>query len=123
MAALTAGRRARTKTRRSREAAILHQRPVVNAGSRLRCGLAGFAFACTVMLGGNAHAAGDYPQQVVRMYVPYGPGGAGDLTSRLLADKLSQSLKQPFVVENRPGAGGIAAMRAVLDAPADGYTL
>jgi tripartite-type tricarboxylate transporter receptor subunit TctC len=96
---------------------------VVNAGSRLRYGLAGFAFACAVMLGGNAHAAGDYPQQVVRMYVPYGPGGAGDLTSRLLADKLSQSLKQPFVVENRPGAGGIAAMRAVLEAPADGYAL
>jgi tripartite-type tricarboxylate transporter receptor subunit TctC len=41
----------------------------------------------------------------------------------LVADKLSQSLKEPFVVENRPGAGGIAAMRAVLDAPADGYTL
>ena len=73
--------------------------------------------------GGNAAATGDYPQQAVRMFVPYGPGGAGDLTSRLLADKLSQSLKQPFVIENRPGAGGIAAMRAVLDAPADGYTL
>ncbi len=55
--------------------------------------------------------------------MPYGPGGAGDLTIRLLADKLSQSLKQPFVIENRPGAGGIAAMRAVLEAPADGYTL
>ena len=68
-------------------------------------------------------AAGDYPNTPVRVYLPYGPGGAGDFTIRLLADKLGQSLKQPFVIENRPGAGGIAAMRAVLDAPADGYTL
>jgi tripartite-type tricarboxylate transporter receptor subunit TctC len=81
------------------------------------------ALGCAALCGGRGHAAGAYPQQTVRMFVPYGPGGAGDLTSRLLADKLSQSLKQPFIVENRPGAGGIAAMRAVLDAPADGYTL
>jgi tripartite-type tricarboxylate transporter receptor subunit TctC len=45
------------------------------------------------------------------------------MTIRLLANKVSQNLKQPFVIENRPGAGGIAAMRAVLGAPADGYTL
>jgi tripartite-type tricarboxylate transporter receptor subunit TctC len=74
-------------------------------------------------LGGNLQAAGDYPNKPVRIFVPYGPGGAGDLTIRLLAEKLNQNLKQAFVVENRPGAGGIAAMRAVLDAPADGYTL
>jgi tripartite-type tricarboxylate transporter receptor subunit TctC len=55
--------------------------------------------------------------------VPYGAGGAGDLTIRLLANKLSQNLKQPFIIENRPGAGGIVTMRAVLSAPADGYTL
>ena len=55
--------------------------------------------------------------------MPYGAGGAGDMTIRLLANKLSQNLKQSFVIENRPGAGGIAAMRAVLSAPADGYTL
>lgn len=78
---------------------------------------------CTAIPGGGAAATDQYPQRPVRILVPYGPGGAGDLTIRLLADRLSQSLKQPFVVENRPGAGGIAAMRAVLDAPADGYTL
>jgi len=71
----------------------------------------------------DARAAGDYPRQAVRIIVPYGPGGAGDLTIRLIAERLSQNLKQPFVVENRPGAGGIAAMRSVLSAPADGYTL
>ena len=75
------------------------------------------------ILGGGARAAGDYPNKPVRIYLPYGPGGAGDLTIRLLGDKLGQSLKQPFVIENRPGAGGIAAVRAVLEAPADGYTL
>jgi len=73
--------------------------------------------------GDDAQAAGDYPRQPIRILVPYGPGGAGDMTIRLLANKLSQNLKQPFVIENRPGAGGIAAMRAVLSAPADGYTL
>jgi len=74
-------------------------------------------------LGEDAQAAGEYPQQPIRILVPYGPGGAGDMTIRLLTNKLSQSLKQPFIIENRPGAGGIAAMRAVLSAPADGYTL
>jgi tripartite-type tricarboxylate transporter receptor subunit TctC len=107
----------------SREAWIFHQQPLVNKSGWL-CRVAfSLTLGCAVLCGGRGHAAGVYPQQAVRMFVPYGPGGAGDLTSRLLADKLSQSLKQPFVVENRPGAGGIAAMRAVLDAPADGYTL
>jgi tripartite-type tricarboxylate transporter receptor subunit TctC len=75
------------------------------------------------ILGEGARAASDYPNKPVRIFLPYGPGGAGDLTIRLLGDKLSQNLKQPFVIENRPGAGGIAAVRAVLEAPADGYTL
>src|SRR5882672_9823321 len=81
-------------------------------------------FVCAAVSGDGANAAGeDYPHRPVRILVPYGPGGAGDMTIRLLANKLSQNLKQPFVIENRPGAGGIAAMRAVLSAPADGYTL
>jgi tripartite-type tricarboxylate transporter receptor subunit TctC len=80
--------------------------------------------ACGALPGDGARAAGeDYPRKPVRILVPYGAGGAGDLTIRLLADKLSHNLKQPFIIENRPGAGGIAAMRAMLSAPADGYTL
>jgi tripartite-type tricarboxylate transporter receptor subunit TctC len=79
--------------------------------------------ACVAAPAGYVQAAGDYPIRPVRILVPYGSGGAGDLTVRLLANKLSQDLKQPFVIENRPGAGGIASMRAVLSAPADGYTL
>jgi tripartite-type tricarboxylate transporter receptor subunit TctC len=68
-------------------------------------------------------AASDYPTKPIRVFVPYGPGGVGDLTMRLLADQLSRELKQQFVIENRPGAGGIVAMTEVLKAPADGYTL
>jgi len=58
--------------------------------------------------------AADYPTKPVRVFVPYGPGGVGDLTMRILADKLSDQVKQRFVIENRPGAGGIVAMTEVL---------
>jgi tripartite-type tricarboxylate transporter receptor subunit TctC len=71
----------------------------------------------------GAQTAANFPQKPVRVFVPYGPGGVGDLTMRLLADKLSQDLKQQFVIENRPGAGGIVNMTEVLRARADGYTL
>lgn len=70
-----------------------------------------------------AQTAAGFPKKPVRIIVPYGPGGVGDLTMRLLADQLGKDLKQQFVIENRPGAGGIVAMTEVLRAPADGYTL
>src|SRR5580658_1957340 len=88
----------------------------------LRCTLAAVATALCVISASNAQSA-DYPNKPVRVYVPYGPGGVGDLTMRLVADKLGQQLKQQFVIENRPGAGGIVNMTEVLRAPADGYTL
>src|SRR5581483_6947006 len=82
------------------------------------------AFAVLLTAGASIAAAQtDYPTKPVRIFVPYGPGGVGDLTMRLVADKLSQTLKQQFVVENRPGAGGIANATAVMRAPPDGYTL
>jgi tripartite-type tricarboxylate transporter receptor subunit TctC len=74
-------------------------------------------------LAGAAQAAADYPTKPVRVFVPYGPGGVGDLTMRLLADQLGKELKQQFVIENKPGAGGIVAMTEVQRAAADGYTL
>jgi tripartite-type tricarboxylate transporter receptor subunit TctC len=80
-----------------------------------------------VVLGGTvcarAQIAGNYPNKPVHIFVPYGPGGVGDLTIRLLADRLGSEVKQSFVIQNRPGAGGIAAMEGVLHATADGYTL
>jgi tripartite-type tricarboxylate transporter receptor subunit TctC len=64
-----------------------------------------------------------YPSRVVKIVVPFPPGGPLDTTARLLAEKLATSLKQPFVVENRPGAAGNLGTDAVAKAPADGYTL
>jgi len=79
--------------------------------------------ALFAILAGEVRAAADYPIKSVRVFVPYGPGGVGDLTMRLLADKLGEQVKQQFVIENRPGAGGIASATQVLRAAADGYTL
>jgi tripartite-type tricarboxylate transporter receptor subunit TctC len=73
--------------------------------------------------GQPAQAAPNYPTRPVRLFVPYGPGGVGDLTMRILADKVGDELKQQFVIENRPGAGGIVSMTQVRRAAADGYTL
>jgi tripartite-type tricarboxylate transporter receptor subunit TctC len=59
----------------------------------------------------------------VRIIVPFAAGGVGDITTRLMAEKLGDKLGERFIVDNQPGAGGIAAARSVLAAPADGYTL
>ena len=66
------------------------------------------AIAGTAAFGTVAGAAPNYPTRPIRLFVPYGPGGVGDLTMRILADKASEQLKQQFVIENRPGAGGIS---------------
>ena len=65
----------------------------------------------------------DYPARPVTLIVPYGPGGVADVGMRILAEKLSGLLNQQFVVENRPGAGGIIAAQAEAAAAPDGYTL
>jgi tripartite-type tricarboxylate transporter receptor subunit TctC len=71
----------------------------------------------------EAQSAGDYPTKPIRLFVPYAPGGVGDLTVLILTQKLGDAVKQRFVIENRPGAGGTLAMKGVLDGPADGYAL
>lgn len=70
-----------------------------------------------------AQAQSDYPNRPVHLIVPYGPGGVADVGMRILGDKLSGYLHQQFVIENRPGAGGIVAAKAVSGAAPDGYTL
>jgi tripartite-type tricarboxylate transporter receptor subunit TctC len=67
--------------------------------------------------------ANAYPQKPIRLIVPFGAGGITDLVARITAEQLSQNLKQTIVVDNRPGAGGNIAASALLQAPADGYTL
>jgi tripartite-type tricarboxylate transporter receptor subunit TctC len=64
-----------------------------------------------------------YPSKPVRMIVPYPPGGGNDTLGRLFAAKLSERLGQPFVVENRPGAGTMIGTEAAAKSPPDGYTI
>src|SRR5437764_320627 len=71
----------------------------------------------------SPQARADYPNRPVTLIVAFTPGGPSDLLSRILGKKLEQLLGQPFVIENRPGAGGNIAAEAVANAAPDGYTL
>lgn len=72
----------------------------------------------------QAATSGDaYPVRPIRVVVPFGPGGLADVTVRIAGEELTKSLGQPVIIENRPGAGGVAATSAMLNADADGYTL
>jgi tripartite-type tricarboxylate transporter receptor subunit TctC len=64
-----------------------------------------------------------YPDKPIRLIVPFGPGGLADVTARVVGERLGALLGQQVVIVNQPGAGGVAAARAALGSPADGYTL
>ncbi|MDU1669086.1 MAG: tripartite tricarboxylate transporter substrate-binding protein, partial [Bradyrhizobium sp.] len=68
-------------------------------------------------------SAAEYPARPVRFVVGYPPGGATDILARLIGQRLSETLGQQFVVENRTGSGGNIAAAAMINAPPDGYTL
>src|ERR1043166_5299791 len=72
---------------------------------------------------GLVWAQADYPARPVRVIVPSPPGGGTDILARVLAQHFSKALGQPFVVENKPGAGNMIGIESVARSPGDGYTL
>ncbi len=80
------------------------------------------AFLAVMMMTGAALAQG-YPNRPVRIIVPWPPGQATDIAARVVAEKLQQQLGQPFIADNRPGAGGSIGTDAVVKSAPDGYTL
>ena len=78
-----------------------------------------------MLMAGNAAAAGPggYPNKPVKIVVPFAPAGPTDVMARLIAQKLSENLKQQFYVENHAGAGGNIGMSIVAKAAPDGYTI
>lgn len=87
--------------------------------SKLGLALAGLLLSASVSV---LHAQ-DYPSRPVKIIVPFGAGGPADVYARILAQHLGEALKQPFVIENRPGAGSIIGTDAVAKSDPDGYTL
>lgn len=83
----------------------------------------GIAAALAIFAAPYAAQAQDYPTRPVKIVVPFGAGGPADVYARVLAQHLGDAMKQPFVVENRPGAGSIIGTDAAAKSDADGYTL
>jgi len=80
--------------------------------------------ACVVLMASVPDGfAQQWPNRNVRVIVPYGVGGVTDIMARLTADRLSKSLKQTFVIENKVGAGGAIGVDAAIHSPQDGYTI
>ena len=82
------------------------------------------ALACATLTAlATSVQAQDYPNRPVKIIVPFASGGSADLIARQLGQHLSEVFKQPFVIENRPGAGGNIGTDSVAKSPPDGYTL
>ena len=89
--------------------------------SKLACSLA-VAAACVGLASAPAQGQ-QYPAKVVRVIVPFAPGGGSDITARAFSNKLTEYLGQQFIVDNRGGAGGLIGMELTAKAPPDGYTI
>jgi tripartite-type tricarboxylate transporter receptor subunit TctC len=92
-------------------------------GHGVRIGARWIVACFAAALAASAIAADDWPSKPVKIVVPSPPGDGSDITARVVADKLQAAFGQPFVVENKPGAGGVVAAEQVAHAAPDGYTL
>ncbi len=81
-----------------------------------------FVFILAALAACVAHAQA-YPVKPIRLLVPFGPGGVGDITSRAVMQKMSEAMNQQIIIDNRPSAGGIVATETVARSEPDGYTL
>ena len=84
---------------------------------------AGLALVLAAQCVMGAALAADYPTKPIKMVVPYAPGGGADAVARIVAKKVSESIGQPIVIENKGGAGSILGTDMVAKAEPDGYTL
>lgn len=79
--------------------------------------------AMLLLTAASVRAEDDYPKKLIRLVVPFGPGGASDFSARIIAQALSEELKQSIIIENKGGAAGNIGMEAAAKAPPDGYTI
>ena len=91
-------------------------------GPRFALALAATLLATPVLVATQCHAQ-DYPTRPIKVIVPFGAGGPADVTARLIGNVLQENFGQPFVVENRTGAGGVIGTVEAAKSPPDGYTL
>ena len=82
----------------------------------------GATVATAMLIGGSAHAQ-NYPTRAITVIIPFAGGSASDVVSRIMLDKMSKSMGQPIVIENKPGAGGNSGTQQAARAAPDGYTL
>lgn len=79
--------------------------------------------ACALSIAASPASAQDFPTKPIRIIVPFGPGGGGDIIGRIFGQALQEKLGQPVVIENKPGAAGTIGNEAVARADKDGYTI
>jgi tripartite-type tricarboxylate transporter receptor subunit TctC len=91
--------------------------------NRILFALAALGTVGAALVQPNAALAQPYPSKPIRIVVPFSPGGPTDVVARLIGPKMTESLGQPIIVENKTGAGGNLGVSQVARAPADGYTL
>src|SRR5260221_7729126 len=94
-----------------------------SGGKHIMSSILKTGLALAAIAGSASALAQDYPSRPVRIVVPFAAGGPADIYARYVGQSLSEALKQPFVVDDRPGAGSIIGTDVVAKSPPDGYTL